>query len=93
MNKRDANKQALENTRTVADLRAMVANARGRGGMSKVNPQFTLEQTCDIYAAALKDRKDDEVPAGMRRDVYSRTERMKPSRDSLMISNILRDCS
>lgn len=52
-----------------------------------------MNKRFDIYAGALKDRSDDEVPKGMVLDVYSRSGRMKPSKDSLIITNILRDCA
>lgn len=93
MNKREARKQAENNFRSIGELRQMIASARGRGGMSRVNSCFTLEQVLDIYDKALKERDADEVPAGMVRDIYSKTGRMKPSRDSLKIANILRDCA
>lgn len=91
MNRRAANTKSRASEICIGELRGMIAEARRRGGMSRVNPMFTMEQACDIYAAAIKDRPDDEVPAGMVRDVYR--DGMKPSRDSLIIRNILRDCA
>jgi hypothetical protein len=90
MNKQTAKKMAQSNELSVGDLRKMIAAARPRGGMSRVNPQFTLEQTCDIFEKALAGREDGEIPKGMRYDPYKNRE--MPSRDSLMINNILRDC-
>ncbi len=91
MNKRKAREKALEGTLSIGDLRTMIADARGRGGMSHVNPAFELEDTLNIYDAAIKNRSDDEVPAAWRTDPYSRSGRMKPTGDVLLITNVLRD--
>lgn len=81
MNKREARNQAQENTRSIGDLMQLIAAARGRGGMSRVNPQFPLEEVLDIYEGVIGKRPMDEVPDGM------------TSRNSLIIANILRDCA
>jgi hypothetical protein len=91
MNKQTARKKSREGLLSVGELRIMIRSAKNRGGLSQVNPQFTLKQTCDIFENALADREDSEIPSGMRLDVYK--NRMVPSRDSLIIYNILRDCS
>lgn len=91
MNKRDAKAKSIAGEISVGELRKLIVEAKTRGGMSKVNPQFTLEQTCDIFEKALAGRDDAEVPKGIRHDPYRRRD--MPSRDSLMIANILRDCA
>jgi hypothetical protein len=91
MNKKLAKEKSIAGEISVGELRKMIATARPRGGMSRVNPQFTLEQTCDIFEKALTGRDDTEIPSGMRLDTYR--QQMVPSRDSLIIRNILRDCA
>lgn len=91
MNKLAAKQISQSGEISIGELRRMISEARPRGGMSKVNPQFTLEQTCDIFEQALAGRDDAEIPKGMRYDPYKNRE--VPSRDSLIIRNILRDCS
>ena len=91
MNKIEAKAQSVAGALSIGQLREFIESARSRGGMSKVNPQFTLEQTCEIYKNALEDRADDEIPKGMKYDVFRRRD--VPSKDSLIIRNILRDCA
>lgn len=93
VNKRQARKEAEAEKYTIGELRALATAARDRGGMSSVNPAFTLQQTCDIYLAALKDRADVERPKAWRPNPYSRTGGMVHTRDVLSITNILRDCA
>lgn len=90
MNKREARRQATENQRSIADLRKLIADRRGAGGMSKVNRMFTLEQALDIFERGIAERDAAEVPEGLRYDVYKNCDR--PSRDALIITNILREC-
>ena len=92
MNKRNARAAALENTMSIGALRAMIEAARGRGGMSRVNPAIPLDRALDIYTAAIADRDPAERPAGMMPDPF-RAGRMQPTRDALLIGNILRDCA
>lgn len=93
MNKRDAKKRAEAGTTSIGELRAMIAAARAGGGipMSRVNPAIPLARALDIYEAALTGRDAAEKPAGLKSDPY-RPRRMKPTRDSLIVTNILRDC-
>jgi hypothetical protein len=93
MNKREAQRIARSGDISIGELRHFIKEARGRGGMSRVNPTLALERVLDIYEAALAGREDAEKPVGMKLDVYSPSGRMKPSRDSLTICNILRDCA
>lgn len=72
----------------------MIENARGKRAFSKVNKGIALETALDVYKAALGNRSDTDVPAGMVPDYYSPNGAgMKPSRDSVLIYNILRDCA
>jgi hypothetical protein len=91
MNKTKARKLSQEGKLSIGELRAMIRNARTRTGMSSVNPALPIQRVLDIYDAALAQRPDAEVPAGMKCDPY--TGRMRPSRDSLIIANVLRDCA
>lgn len=94
MNRAAAKKKAQEETLTIGELRQMISAARLKGGMSKVNPAFTIDSVCDIYDGALEGRLDDELPKAWRRDIYSRhADAVKPSRDVLIVTNILRDCA
>lgn len=93
MNKRKARATAEAGTTSIGELRAMIQAARGRGGMSQVNPAFPLERVLDIYERAIAGRDAAEKPAGLARDPYSRVGRMKPTRDCLTVTNILRDCA
>ncbi len=94
MNRNEAKKAAVTNTRSIGDLRALIEKtmAADTGRMSRVNPMFTLEQACGIYMRALADRDAAEVPEGEKPDPYSMTGRMRRTGDSLTIQNILRDC-
>ena len=91
MNKRRARQMALEGIISIGELRDFIKSARGQGGMSNVNPAFPLEDTLDIYERAIASREDNEVPKAWRNDPYSRSNRMKPTTDVLLITNVLRD--
>lgn len=90
MNKKEARQQAIANTRTIGELKALVAKAK-RDGISKVNPSFPKERVLQILSGALGDRQDDEVPSGLYCCKY--TDRMKVSGDGILITNILRECA
>lgn len=91
MNKRLAGEKSVQGRLSVGELREMIKSARALGGMSQVNPAFTMAQVCDIYEGALQDRSGSEIPKGTHYDVYKRRD--VPSKDSLIIRNILRDCA
>jgi len=91
MNRREAGRQAIEGTRSWGDLRRLIEASRGKGGTSRLNPALTHEQALDILLAGIKGRLDDEVPAGLKDDVF-RPGRQKRTRDSLLVQNILREC-
>ena len=91
MNKREAVRQATESTRSFGELRRLIEAARGRGGVSRVNPGIPREQALNILAAGIKDRPDDEVPPGLKDDIYHPGAK-KRTRDSLIVQNILREC-
>jgi hypothetical protein len=91
MDKQLAKSKSIEGKLSIADLRGMISERRKTGGMSRVNPMFTIEQVCDIYEGAIAGRDGTETPAGMKYDGYKRHD--VPSKDSLIIKNILRDCA
>ena len=91
MNKKLAGEKSIEGRLSIGELRQMITSARKRGGVSRVNEIFTMEKVCDIYEGAFAGRDDGEVPKGMKYDVYKRRD--VPSKDSLIIRNILRDCA
>jgi hypothetical protein len=91
MNKRAARTKSLSGQISIGELRKMIADAKTRGGMSTVNPQFTIEQTCTVFEKALAGRDDSEIPKALAYDAYRR--RNVQTRDSLTIYNILRDCA
>ena len=89
MNKTTATKLARANAMTIRELRTLIESAR-IDGMSCVNPTIPKAMAVDIYRKAIAGRLDDEVPMGMKFDAYRRRD--VPSKDSLIIANILRDC-
>lgn len=94
MNRSAAQLKARTETLTIGDLRKTIASARARGGMSKVNPAFSLDEVCDIYEAAIAGRAETEIPKAWKADIYSRHPgAQKPSKDFLIVVNILRDCA
>lgn len=93
MNRKIAKAKSLASETSIGDLRKMIEGARRPGLRSRVNQAFTMEQVCDIYLAALAGRDDAEIPAGLRDDPYSSVGRKRPTGDSLIIMNILRDCA
>lgn len=92
MGKRAAKERADAGGISIGQLRAMISEARGRGGPCRINPNLSHEQACDIFERALEGRPDDEVPKTLAPDVY-RAGRMRATRDHLTISNILRVCA
>ena len=90
MGRTKARKAAEEKGYSWGDLALMIDTASHRGGTSRVNPQFTLERTCEIYSSAVVERDPTEVPSPWRYDIYK--EREVHSADYLIIVNILRDC-
>lgn len=90
MGKRKARAAAMAGNISVGQLREAISSMRGVDGMSRVNPAFPLDYVLNIYMGALDGRPDDEVPKPETYDIYR--ERMKPSRDSMLVTNILRDC-
>lgn len=90
MGKHAASAIVESSTLTFGDLKSAIRKAREVNGFSVVNPQFTLEQACDIYERAIKDRPDDEVIRPFRRDIYR--DRDVRTKDSMIAQNIVRDC-
>lgn len=91
MNKTEAKKQAVNNARTIGDLRKLIASKRGGDGFSKVNSAIPLDRALDIFEAAIAGRDEAEIPKGLRYDVYKRRD--VPSKDSMIVANILRECA
>jgi hypothetical protein len=91
MGKSEAKKRADAGGISIGDLREMIAKARGKRTVCNINPQLTHEEALDIFEKGLAGRDDSEVPITLAEDVY-RPNRMKPTRDHLVISNILRVC-
>lgn len=83
---------ARAETLSFGQLRVIIENARNRGGGSRVNRAFPLSRACEIYSAAIADRPEDEIPKAWRSDPYSPSGKMVPTRDFLIVCNILRDC-
>lgn len=93
MGKAAAVKLARAETLTFGQLREKITAARlGKLRAATVNRGIPLSVACDIYARAIAQRPDDEVPKMSRSDPYSRTGKMVPTRDFLIVVNILRDC-
>jgi hypothetical protein len=94
MDRQAAQQKAREEAVSIGDLRELIAGASIKGGMSKVNPGLTLRMVCGIYEEALAGRDAAEVPKAWKRDIHSRNiDAQKPSRDFLIVTNILRDCA
>lgn len=91
MNKRDARTKSQSGEISVGELRAMIEATKSQVRASRVNPSLMLSQVCEILERALDGRLDDEKPVGLKTDAYS--GRSKPSKDSLIIANILRECA
>ncbi len=89
--KRAAQALARDNRITIGQLRAAIYQARGTLASSAVNPAILRDTACDIYAAALQGRSDADIPQAWRPDPYSPSGALKPSRDFLLVTNILRD--
>lgn len=92
MNKTEAQKLSDKGGYTIADLRAIIASARGSREMSRVNGALTHARALDIYEAALNGRQDDEDIKAWTPDIHSRSGAMRRSRDNLLVKNILWDC-
>lgn len=92
MNKREAQRLSDKGGYTVGDLRAVIAAARGRQETSAVNNAIPYEAALDIYEGALKGRDDAEDIKAWAPDVYSRSGRMRRTKDNLLVKNILWDC-
>ena len=90
MNKTTARAMARDNKLTIAELRELIDGANP-AGMSRVNPTLPKSMALDIYRRAVAERAADETPKGTRFDVYRRRE--IPSKDALIIANILIDCA
>lgn len=91
MNKREARAKSQSGEISIGELRAMIAAAKSQFRASRVNSSLMLSQVCEIFERALDGRLDDEKPTGLKTDVYS--GRVTPSKDSLIIANILRECA
>jgi hypothetical protein len=91
MNKRMASQKSTEGLLSIGELRTMIKSARELNGRSQVNAMFSMREVCDVYEKALEGRDDAEIPLGFYHDVYKRRD--VPSKDSLIIRNILRDCA
>ena len=92
MNKRKAQAMADAGGFSIRELRQAIADSRGRQAVSTVNPAILYNDALDIYDRSLSQRLDDEVPVMWKPDPYSRSGRMQPTRDRLIVVNILRDC-
>lgn len=90
MNKRKAKEQAQNNTRSIGELLQLVKNKRGKGGMSKLNPAFTLEEILDIFEKPWENKDPNEIPKGMKYSARKGYEIM--SLDGIGIWNLLREC-
>lgn len=90
MNKTAAKKYLENNKITYGDLKELIHNTRGRGGMSRVNPQFTLEQVLDILERAFKDKNDDTIIEVFK---YSPVKnKMVKTASALGAINVIREC-
>jgi hypothetical protein len=89
MNKTKAKREAQHNVRPWSAYKALLGKA-DRSGMSRVNPIIPMAKAIEVYEAAIAGRADDEVPAGLKEDVY-RPGRWNMTGDALIMHNILRD--
>lgn len=89
MNKQKAKKLACANTLSVGELRELL-DAAPTYAMSRVNTALPLPVAIGIYRDALAGRADDDVPDGMCWSAMYQCD--MPSQDSMLITNILRDC-
>lgn len=92
MNKKAAQELARSETLSIGDLRKMIDEGKSKGGMSSLNPSITMEMSHQIFSNVFEGRDDSEIPKAWQRDIYSRhADAQKPSRDFLIVTNILRD--
>lgn len=89
MDRRRARDAVLASTYTVGELRALLAAARKRGGMSRVAPEATLGTVLDVLERWLAGRDASEVPAAMALDEDGVSW---PTRDRLMLEYIFTEC-
>lgn len=89
MNKREARKQAMNNTKTFAEFLTLINTCKAGNVKSKLNPSLSKLQVQGIFRLAVKGRNQSEIPKGSRLNfVKNRTEM---SSDGLTIYNILRE--
>jgi len=91
MNKREARQLAETGSLTAAWLLELVASARGKRVMSRVNPSVPFDRALDIYQAALSQRAPEQIVGGLKTDPYS--GRLRPTKDCLTAANVLVDCA
>jgi len=89
MNKKEAKAKSLSETLTFGNLRHIIDRGKFLKKKSKVNPDIPIEKIIEIYEAAIAGRPENEIVKG-----YSYKPSLgadRPSRDSLVAFNILRD--
>lgn len=93
MNKHKAQTVAREERLTWSELLALVNNCqRPDNEVSVLNPQITVAYSRDLFRKICLERDQNEKPKAWRLDVYSRHPgAVKPSRDFLIVTNILRE--
>ena len=80
MNKRAARQQSRERNHTAVEMRLLVSEYGGGNMPSRINKQFSKSDIAKIYRDGLASYPDDYIF-----DPYN-------GRDSLFVSNILREC-
>lgn len=88
MNKKQANEEAFNNTRSYGELLELVVNAN-KDGVSSLNKGLTKLQVAEIMIGWLSPLPKEDVPDGQRYNPYK--DKMIMSKDGLGIANLLRE--
>jgi hypothetical protein len=88
MNKKRANEEAFNNTRSYGDLLELVVSA-DKSGTSSVNKSITKMQVAQIMIEWLSTLPKDSIPGGQYYDPFK--DKIRLSRDGMAIANILRE--
>lgn len=92
MGKQKAQALAREERLTWADLLALVNAGPPDDEPSSVNRALSIGYCRDLYRKVIAEREASHVPQAWRVDVYiHQAGAVKPSKDFLIVTNILRD--
>lgn len=92
MGKRSAQALAREERLSWGDLLCLVDKGPPDERSSTVNSGLSIGYCRDLYRKIIAERSSEEKPRAWRPDIYSgRVGTVKPSKDFMIVTNILRD--